>query len=174
LERGPRAETYAHLVRTDGIDDSLSDLEHEAHAILYGAAIHIRPHVSVCLQKLVREIAVRGVDLDAIEPGPEHGVPSRGGEQLHILLDLFDRQRARHRRVIDAFGLKRDWARGNVRVPAFFLKDFRRRDAPERPELEEDRRPVSVHRIYDLARRKSGEGGASMLVRTCTFTYLRR
>ena len=39
LVRGPRTEPYAHLVRADGIYDSLGDLEHEAHAILHRAAV---------------------------------------------------------------------------------------------------------------------------------------
>src|SRR6267154_878528 len=41
LKCGPRAETYAHLACTNGVDHRLSNLEHEACAILHRAAIRI-------------------------------------------------------------------------------------------------------------------------------------
>lgn len=171
LERGPRTEPDAHLVRTDGIDDGLGDLEHKAYAILHRAAIQIRPRISDRLQKLVRKIAVRRVDLYAVEPGPEDRVPGRDSEQLHVLPDLFHRQRARHWRLTEW-----DRAGRHEREAAFFLKDIRGRGAPEHPELEEDRRPVFVNRIYDLPRRRRGrerDGTASMLVRTPRGSHLR-
>ena len=156
LDRGPRAEPYAHPVRTDGVDDSIDDLKQEASAILYRTTVRIRPLVTVRLQKLVHEVPVRAMDLHAIEPGPEDGVPSCRSEQLHIFPDLFHRQRMWHGwrgRVGFVCGWNREWARRNDRVPAFFLKDIQGRGAPERRNLEEDERPVFVHRIYDLPRR---------------------
>ena len=161
LERGPWAEPYAHLVCTDGIDDSLGHLEHEARPILHRTAVQIRPLVTVRLQKLVREIPKRGMNLHAVEPGPKDGVPSRGSEQLHILPNLFHSKRARHGsrgRVIVSFvrGWDRDRARRNEGVPAFFLKGIWGCAAPKRSKLEEDERPVFVHRIYDLPQREKG------------------
>jgi hypothetical protein len=159
LIRGPWAQSYAHLVPTDGIDDCLGHLEHEARPILHRTAIQIRPLVTVRLQKLVREIPERGMNLHAVKPGPENSVPSCGSVQLHILPDLFHRQRARHRsRGCAFFGFVREWdrdrARRDERVPAFFLKGIWGCAAPERPELEEDERPVFVHRIHDLSQRE--------------------
>ena len=97
------------------------------------------------------------MDLHAVKPGPEDRVPGRRSEQLYVFPDLFHRQRARDRRLIGVFGGEWDWAGRHERVATFFLKDIRARGAPERPELEKDRRSVFVHCIYDLSQRRARE-----------------
>ena len=108
----------------DGLDDRIGDLEHEPHAILHRAAVLIRPAVGVRLQKLIGEIAVRGVDLHAVEPSSKDGVLSRGRVQPHVFPDFVYGQRARkrRRRVFIVFGFRwdRDWAGSDKRM-AFFL-----------------------------------------------------
>ena len=165
---GPRAEPYARPVRTNGVDDSPGNLEHEAHAVLHRATIRIRPLIRIRLQKLVREIPVRRVDLHAVEPGPEHGVPSSQSIQLYILPDLFYRQRARHgwRRGIVGGCREWDWAGRDDRVVAFFLEDVWGCGAAERIELEEDERPVFMHLVYDLPRRSRRAGRGTEFVRS--------
>ena len=88
LERGPWTEPYAHPVRADGLDDGIGDLQHDPHAILHRATVRVRPVVGVRLQKLIREIPVRSMDLHAVEPSLEDGILRRGRVQLHVFLDL--------------------------------------------------------------------------------------
>jgi hypothetical protein len=58
------------------------------------------------------------MNLHTIEPSPEDSILSCRGEQLP---NLFDCQHVQH---LNAFGLKQDWAGGNMQVPAFFLKEL--------------------------------------------------
>jgi hypothetical protein len=169
LVRPPRAESYTHPFRADGLDARAGDLEHESRAILNRATILVRPGVAVRLHKLVQEIPVRGVDLHAVEPGAQHGILGRGRVPLRILTDLLHRQRARHwRRGCERVAIvgcrrERDRARPDDRVPAFLLEDVRIRRAPMREELEVDERPILAHRVYDLQPKKKrwvrGGGG---------------
>ena len=61
-----------------------------------------------------------------------------------------------------------DWAGHNERVPASFLRDIRRGGVAEHLELEEDKRLIFKHHLYDLlSKEERGEGGRTNLsVRT--------
>jgi hypothetical protein len=91
LECGPRAESYANPIRTDGFDDSLRDLKHKSHTIRHRATINVRPLIRIRLQKLIREIPICRMDLHTVKTRTKNGIPSCRGVQLHILLDLFRR-----------------------------------------------------------------------------------
>src|SRR5216684_7988938 len=83
----PRAKAYPHFIRTNGTHDSFSDLKRKSQTILYRATIRIRSLIRVRLQKLIREIPIRGMNLHAIKPRPKNGVPSCRSIQLHVLLN---------------------------------------------------------------------------------------
>ena len=50
--------------------DGVDDLQREARAILDSAAVSVVTSVRAVAQELVDEIAVGGMDLDAVEAGP--------------------------------------------------------------------------------------------------------
>jgi hypothetical protein len=66
---------HAYPVRADRRDDSTHDLEHKVHVVVdLRSTIFVCLLVSVCLQELVREVLVRGVDLDAVNSRLVHRV----------------------------------------------------------------------------------------------------
>ena len=66
---GARRKMHADPPRTPYGDDGVGHFEQEAGAILERAAIAIVALVRAVVQKLVEQIAVRAVDLDAVEAG---------------------------------------------------------------------------------------------------------
>ena len=85
----PRAEPDRALALADGSGDRVHDLEREARPVLGRPAILVRARVGDVLQELVDEVAVRGVQLDAVEPGAVDGVRGGLGVPLYIVLDFW-------------------------------------------------------------------------------------
>ena len=64
-----RREMHADPARPPDGDDGVRHFEHEPGAVLDRAAIAVVALVAAVLQELVEQIAVRAVDLDAVEAG---------------------------------------------------------------------------------------------------------
>ena len=99
-------------------------------------------------QELIDEVAVRAVDLDAIEAGTFDRVLRSSRVPLHVLLDLGDGERARC--LVVAGELDRggsDVVEGGV----FRFQLSRNSRASEGPELEVDEGALGVDCVCDLA-----------------------
>ena len=77
-----RRQANADPVRPPHLGDGLSNLQHQPTTVLDGAAISVAAAISARLQKLLQQVTVRRMDLDAIEAG-FHGAV--GG--MNIALD---------------------------------------------------------------------------------------
>ena len=64
---GARREMHADPPRAPHRDHSIGDLKKEPGAILDRAAVTVVALVRAVLQELVEQVAVRAVDLDAVE-----------------------------------------------------------------------------------------------------------
>ena len=96
------------------------------------------------------------MDLHAVKPGPKDAFPSGRSVNLHIHPDLFYRKRAWHGYGRDVLSeVRLGWAR---RRGCRLLGGRLGRGAPEHIKLEEDERPVLMHRDYDLPRRSRQRG----------------
>ena len=69
--------THTGLLGREGGAHDVEDLEREAHAVLEAAAVLVVALVGDRREELVQQVAVRGVDLDAVEAEPR-GAPRRG------------------------------------------------------------------------------------------------
>ncbi|OGS96175.1 MAG: hypothetical protein A3H31_06860 [Gallionellales bacterium RIFCSPLOWO2_02_FULL_57_47] len=67
VEHAERRQAYADLVLADRIDHGIGHLEHEARPVFDRAAVAIRALVRVRADELFEQIAVRPVQLDAVE-----------------------------------------------------------------------------------------------------------
>lgn len=88
LVRAPRAETDPNFGRADGPDDGVDNLEREPGAVLNRAAVFVRAGVGHVLEELVRQVAVRAMDLDAVESGTPDGVRGSRGIPLEVFRDF--------------------------------------------------------------------------------------
>ena len=88
LVPAPRAQPDRRLLLADGGNDGVHELEREPRAVLDRAAVSVRTRVRDVLQELVREIAVRAVDLDAVEASLVDGVGSSLAEPADVVLDF--------------------------------------------------------------------------------------
>ena len=68
-ERTGRREPHADALRPPGAHDGLRDLQEKARTILDAAAVAIRALVGPVAEKLINEITIRTVNLDAIKTG---------------------------------------------------------------------------------------------------------
>ena len=142
----PDADTRAAPHARDRIDD----LDHDARAVLDGAAVAVGALVGLVGEELLQQVAVGGVDLDAVEAGilgAFGGVCVVGDDAG----DLFGLERARRDERLEtlvgvgllAFGAHRARRHGelvarlNVGVG----------DAAHVPELQEDVPALVVHRL---------------------------
>jgi len=64
-----RGKPYANAPLAPDVDDGVCDFEEQAGAVLDGAAVLVGAVVRTVFKKLVEQVAVGGVDLDAIESG---------------------------------------------------------------------------------------------------------
>src|SRR3546814_12633874 len=62
-------EAHRGAIRAGDGGDSFDDLEQQAKAVLGAAAVAIGAEIGAVAQELVDQIAVRGVELDTVEPG---------------------------------------------------------------------------------------------------------
>src|SRR3546814_2275790 len=77
--------------------DSFDDLEQQAKAVLGAAAVAIGAEIGAVAQELVDQIAVRGVELDTVEPGGKR-VSRRPRVIVEQAGDFGDVERARARK----------------------------------------------------------------------------
>ena len=85
-------------VATDHVADRIDDLQQKARAIVQAAAVVVLAVVDGGAEELGDQIAVGGMQLDAVEPGLL-GAPSAEGECLDRLLDLGTRHGATEKAV---------------------------------------------------------------------------
>ncbi len=133
LEAAPRADAQRGVLLPNSLHHRVDDLQCEAAAVLDAPAIDVRAFVARVLQELVREVAVRAVHLDAVEPGAVHGVRCSGGECAHVVLDLADAERARW-----GGALLEVHRGGRDDVEPVLGHDLGARRAAQRPQLHED------------------------------------
>ena len=120
-----RAQTGS--VGGKGLAHHLEDLERKAHPVLQAAAVFVVALVGDRREELVQQVAVRGVDLDAVEAEP--GRAPRGGGEIGAHLG-------------QAVGIERE-----RRVLARRVRHGRGRDGTPRPGLAEpDLRPAQPGR----------------------------
>jgi len=131
LEPGVGAQSDGRPLGPDGRHHRPADLEREPRALLHAAAPRVGALVGHVLNELVDQIAVRAVDLDAVEARRD-GVPRRLRVILDEAADLIVGQRRRGRE-----GGERDGARAHDLEP-LGLEVRRDGDAAERPELQPD------------------------------------
>ncbi len=135
------------------LEDGLDDFEREARAAFDRAAVGILALVGAVAQELVDEIAVGGVDFDAVEAG---ALGVAGGLRV-VLEDRRDLGRAERPRLGDVgesrsdkrLGLGPD-RRGRDRRAAVRLQR-RVRDAPHVPKLRENAPARLVRRLCHVA-----------------------
>jgi len=126
--------------------------EQEAGAILDRSAIAVVAPVAAVLQELVEQIAVRAMDLDAVEPGLFRvlGAMSIGFDDVRKLLGFEGAGRdigpLRTQQAHMALG--RDRARPNGKGAVMIARIG---DAPDVPELEEDAPAGAMHTLDDVA-----------------------
>ena len=89
-----RRQPHADAIKPPDLHQGLRDLEQQSRAVLDRAAMGVGAPVGAGLDELIEQIAVGGVDLDAIEIGGL-GVTGRAFILRHDVGHLFDVERAR-------------------------------------------------------------------------------
>ena len=84
-----RGEMHADTAGAEDGDGGVGAFEHEASAVFDGASVLVGAVVGAVLEKLVEEIAVGAVELDAVESGGL-GVLCAAAEGFDDAFDLFD------------------------------------------------------------------------------------
>lgn len=142
LEGGPRRQSDAGLVSTNGINNSLSDLKSEASAVLDAATPLVGTLVANILGELVDQVAVCAVNLNSVESCTLDGVLSSVGVILDEDLDLL---------LGKGTGLRRVVAHGNVRgraeVVAILLENAGVGSTAKSPQLHVNNTTLSVDSI---------------------------
>jgi hypothetical protein len=149
---GARGEVHADPARPPYGDHGVRHFKHEPGAILDRSAIAVVALVAAVLQELVKQIAVRAMDLDAVEPRLFRvlGAVTIGLDDVGKLLG-FERARGDIRPLRPNethIALGRDRARGNGKVAAMIDGVG---NAPDMPELEKDASAGSMHALDDAA-----------------------
>ena len=141
---------HAHAVGAPDGDDGIGDFQHETGAVFDRAAVVVGAVIGGVLEKLVDEIAVRAVDLDAVEArglGVFRALPIG----LDDGRDFLERQRARRDEVLhrahqaDVPGGP-DRAGGNRQLA---IQIERIGNAADMPELEQDSPAGIMHGAGD-------------------------
>lgn len=163
--RAPRTHPDRGPLRTHGLGHSVDDLEREAALVLGRPAVVVRPQVGAGLEELVEHVAVRGVYLDAVEPGAKDGILGGGREPLNVLLDLCmpvvsERGMSSRSvlRTVDSHGTRGDVSPfdghcggGEVGVVSILGELLQLGGTPDGPDLHEDVRPLGVDGIRHLS-----------------------
>ena len=153
VEDAVRSEADADAVRREDLHDSVDDLPQQPEAVLDAPAVGVGALVRLRLQELVEQVAVRRVDLDAVEA---RGLGAL--RRLDVVLDdagqFFGLQRARRLvgllpapRDVDALALHGDGRRRDGQLAA--VEVGVRRPAAV-PELEEDLGALRVDGVGHL------------------------
>jgi hypothetical protein len=143
---------HADAARAPDGDDGVRDLKQEPSAILDSAAVRVVTLVCAVLQELVEQIAVRAVDLDAVEAG-RLGVlgpaPIGLDDARNLLGFKGSRRDVSTLRAHQAHvALRRDRARRD-RKRAIMIDGVR--DPPDMPELEQHAPASRVHALDNLS-----------------------
>ncbi len=143
-------EPHTHPLGADGVDHGGGDLDQEACPILRRPAVAVGALVGTLGEELVQQVAVRAVDLDAVEAGLIHREPGRDGELPDDGLDLLGLQSARLHEVLQAVGREHlagraDGGRRDRRAAVGLQR--RLRDPPRVQELQEDPAATFVHGV---------------------------
>ncbi len=96
-----RRKTDADLAGAQHLDQCIDCFQDQAHTILKHATVPIGAVVQDRVEELLEQVAIRCVDLDAVEAG-QVGVASGVREILHDPADLLSLQRARHAGIGEA------------------------------------------------------------------------
>ena len=78
----------AYAIRTDLRANRVNDFQREPAPVLNGPAVGVRAVVADVLEELVDEVAVRKVDLNAVETSQVNGVRRGLRKELSIFLDF--------------------------------------------------------------------------------------
>ena len=140
VEGTGRGEPDTHPTLTPDPDDRLSDLPEKANAVHERAAVAVAPVIRGVAQELIDQVAVRSMDLDAVEPGL-FSAPGSVGELRHDPRDFMRLERPRRDEGRPAPGRdslpRRLDGRGRDRQrPAGLHGGVR--DAPHVPQLQHD------------------------------------
>ena len=87
-EFAPRADSDASPCLANCSTNGIQHLQREAGAILDGTAIGVGTLVGYVLYELIDEVAVRKVDLNAVETSQVNGVRRGLRKELSIFLDF--------------------------------------------------------------------------------------
>src|SRR3984957_4873512 len=151
-----RRQPYANAIRPPDPYQGLWDLEQESRPVLDRAAIGVGASVGAGLDELIEQIAIGGVDLDAVEIGGP-GVYGRAFILRHDVGHLFNVERARPYEgnkfafaalVLDESFALRNNGGGGDREHIVGLQG-RVRNAPDVPKLIEDQSVGLMHRLGD-------------------------
>jgi len=143
LEGAPGAQTESDALGADGIAYGPHDLVDKTRAVLDAAAVLVGADVADVLREAIDKIAVRAVELDAVETRAD-SVLRRSREVVHDPLYLVGRQSPRHGsglvvrygargHQLNALGLGSLWVRGTANMN----------------QLTDDEAAVTVHLIGD-------------------------
>src|SRR3546814_6652127 len=81
-------EAHRGAIRAGDGGDSFDDLEQQAKAVLGAAAVAIGAEIGAVAQELVDQIAVRGVELDTVEPGGKRVRSEEHTSELQSLMRI--------------------------------------------------------------------------------------
>jgi hypothetical protein len=164
------------LRRTPTRSRRIDDLEQEATAVLAAAAVRVGALVAARVQELREQVAVGGVQLDAIGAAG-NGALRRIDERLAGAGEVAGIHRFRHRVRLHAFGVGPDRAGRGDRRRRDELRAGRQvrrvADAADVHQLHEQVRAFAVHGVGDLppagtlfGAEQAGDAGVAEAVRT--------
>ena len=145
LEGRPRRQSDTGLVGTNGINNSLCDLESEASAVLDAATPLVGALVADVLGELIDQVAVCTVDLNSVETSALDGVLGCIGVVLDEDLDLILGERAGLGRVV-AHGK----VGGRAEIVAILLENGRVGGTAKSPQLHVDNTTLGVNGVNDF------------------------
>ena len=150
LDRAVGRQAHAGALRPGDLGHRLGDLAQQPHAVLDRAAVRVGAVVGAVAQEFVDQVAVRRVDLHAVEAGGQRV----GGGALVIreqARDLGDLQRARPRRRASCrIGVGLVGRRGGGGRDRLGAAEEVRVDQPAHmPDLADDLAARVVHRLHD-------------------------
>ena len=147
----PGGDAESDLVFANEVADSFDDFEREPGTVLNRSTVFVCPLVRDVLEKLVWEIPVGKVELDAVESSLVNGPVGCGGIPLDVSLDFFNRHWTWG--VVGRGDGDSGW--GDVfEAGVLRLEQLRVCGATESPKLEEDVRAIGVDCVYNLWERK--------------------
>ena len=136
-------------VGADRIDDGAGHFPQQPHAIVRAAAIVVAALVDAVAQEFVDQIAVRGMDLDAVEPGRDRvaGRLSIGVKQMR---DFGNLQRARRWIILVALiGMRMARRSNRAGRHGIFARHGRMHQPAHMPQLRDDATAGLMHGVSD-------------------------